>query len=635
VKALFFKVCPFCLISFCLLPLSAMNIGLRITPEVPIPVGSASSPYYSVGGGASFGLGAELADLFYLGPEFSFAIVPTLNTGHTIQLYQGGLGVGLFFFPVDRVRLRVGISGGGYEAMNDAGVSYGNLWWKAGGGVAFRLNPGFALGVDAAYDWLNYPGEPLYSGIAIGASAQFSLSTTRSAGRVDASFEQAEPVFPLLFSVYKTNSLGSITLVNNESAEIRDVRVSFRSSGYTAAAMECGTVDLIRRGRTAEVPLYADFSDAVMNFTEDGKIPGEITVTYRLLGAERDSAKSVVIPVYNRNTMKWIDSAELASFISPNSPEVLDYSKFVAGVARGNLRSALNRNMQFAMYAFEALKVSGIAWSGDDVTPYTEFRSDPTKLDYIQYPFQTLQYGSGDYDDIGLLYAALLESTGIETALIPLRDDFVVAFSLGISPDAASSLFDSLDRLLLIYCNAWMPVSFRSMKEGFVNAWYGGIANLSEAINAGESVDLVNLRDAWNRYPPAAIKTSGAVAEKPSETLLQKSVDTDLLRYIASEFGPKIQALRAKINTSGGDDSLYNQLGLLYVRAGLYEDAKTEFQKSVNRGSLSANVNLGNLAMLERDYETAKKWFSQALKIDPQNRIARTGLDRVNSELEQ
>lgn len=628
------KVACFTILSLSA-PLWGVSIGIRLVPEMPIPVGDAASPYYSLGGGATLGAAVELADLLALGPEFSFSIIPTLNTGHTIQVYQGGLSAGLYLYPTDRIRLRAGAAGGVYEAMNDAGIAYGNLWWKAGLAAAFRMSPTLALGFEASYDWLNYPGEPLYTGIALGASVQLTLNTKRSAGRVEVRLDQGEPVFPLLFSAYKTNPVGTLVLTNSESAEIRDVKVSFRAKGYTSSSMECGSVGFIKRGGTAEVPLYADFSDGVMNFTENGKLPGEVIVTYRLLGAALDAAKTVVIPVHNRNTMRWIDSSELASFISPNSPEVLDYSKYVSGVARGNLRSALNRNMQFAMYAFEALKVSGISWSGDDVTPYTVFHRDPSKLDFIQYPFQTLQYGSGDYDDIGLLYAALLEATGIETALIPLKDDFVVAFSLGITAETAVSLFDSLDRLLVVEESVWMPVSFRSVREGFVNAWYGGIAGVSSAVEGEEPFDFIRLKEAWEKYPPAAIRSPGLMVEKPSESLVRKSVDTDLMRYIASEFGPKIQELKNRIVTSGGDDSLYNQLGLVYVRAGMYEDAKTEFQKAAARRSVSALVNLGNLALLEQDFQTAQKWFVQALAMDPQNRIARAGVDRVKSELEQ
>lgn len=629
----YFSIVPLFLIAT--LPVFSVTIGLRVTPEMPIPFGDAAAPYYSLGGGASLGAVLEFADLVYAGPEFSFAIIPTLNTGHTIQVYQGGLGAGVYFFPTDRIRLRLGASGGSYEAMNDAGATTGNLWWKASGSAVFRMSPTLALGLDTGFNWLNYPGEPLFTGINLGASVQLSLSTEQSAGRVNVRLEQEEPVFPLLFTVYKSNPVGTLTITNNESAEIRDVSVTFRAAGYTSSSMDCGTVKVIKRDKSVTVPLFADFSEAVMNFTENGKIPGEVAVTYRLLGAPMDSAKTVIVPVYNRNTMKWIDSWELASFISPNSPEVLDYSKYVSGVARGSLRSGLNRNMQFAMYAFEALKVSGLTWSADDTTPYVEFHQDPAKLDFIQYPFQTLQYGSGDYDDLGLLYAALLESTGIETAIVPLDNDFVVAFSLGIAPDAASSLFDSLDRLLVIDDTVWMPVSFLSIKEGFINGWYTGIANVGDAVNSGDAFDFIRLREAWEKYPPAAIKSSGITPEKPAESLLAKAVDTDLMRYIASEFGPKIQELRTRITTAGGDDSLYNQLGLLYVRAGMYEDAKTEFTKSATRGSVSALVNLGNLAVLELDYVTAQRWFTKALSIDPKNRIALAGIERVKTELDQ
>jgi hypothetical protein len=54
--------------------------------------------------------------------------------------------------------------------------------------------------------------------------------------------------------------MGTLTIRNNENAEIRDVRVSFRVAGYTASEFPCGNLPLIAKGRSAELPLYADFS---------------------------------------------------------------------------------------------------------------------------------------------------------------------------------------------------------------------------------------------------------------------------------------------------------------------------------------------------------------------------------------
>jgi cytochrome c-type biogenesis protein CcmH/NrfG len=40
-------------------------------------------------------------------------------------------------------------------------------------------------------------------------------------------------------------------------------------------------------------------------------------------------------------------------------------------------------------------------------------------------------------------------------------------------------------------------------------------------------------------------------------------------------------------------------------------------------------VNLGNLAMLENDFDTAESWYRRVLQLDPDNRAAENGLNRI------
>jgi tetratricopeptide (TPR) repeat protein len=289
--------------------------------------------------------------------------------------------------------------------------------------------------------------------------------------------------------------------------------------------------------------------------------------------------------------------------------------------------------MQFAIHLFEGLRTGGIRASGDRQTPYAAFHKDAAQVDYIQFPFQTLAYRSGDIDDLGLLYAAVLESAGIKTALIPLENDFLVAFSLGIDEAMAEALFFNMDNVLVIDDEVWLPVSFSAFREGFINCWYAGINVLNAALNAGD-VNIVILRNAWTTYPPAAVSSQEAQFEKPLEIYVTRSVETDMQRYISAEFGPKILALREQLRSGGESAALYNQLGLLHVRSGMYAEAKTEYQRAAAMGSVPAMVNLGNIFSLERNFTEAAGWYRQALRVEPSNQAAASGLGRIITEEE-
>ncbi len=625
-----------CSLLFCASHVFSLDFTIRVTPEIVIPSDPFTVQNFSLGASASVNIDSELFNLLSVGPELGYYFVPALNLGKPMQITAGGIGLGLFFYPVSRMKLQITGSGGAYESSWD-GNAYGDLWWKVHADAGFRFSPSFALSLDAGYVNFNHqaPDPNPYSFITAGLTAHVSFTTVKLSGNVEVKLKQDEPVFPLFFSVYKQNSVGTLTIANNESAEIRNVSVSFRAEAYTASQMLCGNADLIQKRGSAEIPLYADFSEAILNFTENGKIPGEVTINYELLGSKRLVKKTLVVNVYNRNAVRWTDTSVLASYISPTAPEVLDYSKYIVGISRDRLRTGLNRNMQFAMYILEGLKVGGVSYSGDTETPYIKFHKDPALLDYIQYPFQTLAFHAGDYDDLGLLFAASLESVGIRSAIIPLDNDFVVAFSLGITSSDAENLFNGTENLLTIADEIWIPLSFSTLREGFINSWYNAMNGLNAAFGANQDINFIILQETWKTYPPASIKGTEAKFEKPLEESVVRSVEADLMRYISAEFGPKILAVQDNIKTSGGSAQLYNQLGLLYVRAGMYTEAKGEYKKAAALKSATAMVNLGNISVLEKDYKSAVSWFTEALAQQSDNKAALNGLERAQGELAQ
>lgn len=612
-----------------------MDIDLSLSPTLAIPIENYQPRIFTVGGGIALSAGIRLFNMVSPVMDGGYLFVPLNQTNTALQLVFAGAGVNGYLYPVSRLELALGAKGGLYEAIykNDTFI---NTWWRMGLEAGFRVSPLITVSANGGYIQFNQgQAEPLYTGVTTGITAHFNIETKRSEGSITVGFEQTEPVFPLFSGIYKTNSIGSLTIINGESAEIRDVRVSFRAGNYTVSLIECGSTPLLRKNRSLTIPLYADFSNLILNFTENGKIPGEVIIEYTLLGSKRLVTQTTVLSVHNRNAIRWSDTAAIAAFIAPTSAEVLDLSKYLVGIARDKLRSGLNRNMQFSMYLLEGLIEGGLSLSTDDSTPYVSYHTNSEFLDYVQYPFQTLAFKSGDLDDIGLLYAALLESVGISAAIIPLSDDFIVAYSLGIDFEAAESLFNSTDSLLDIGGEVWMPLSMATLKEGYVNCWNRGMDRLGQALNSGEQVDFVLLSEAWQNYPPAAFIAGEATFAKPAESRVIRKVETALSRYIAVEFAPKIKAIQAQISAQGGTTSLYNSLGLLYVRAGLYTEAKAEFAKSATMGSVAAMNNLGNIALLERNFTQAKSWFEKALSVQSDNRTALSGLERAMTELDE
>jgi hypothetical protein len=619
--------------------LGAVDFNVRARPYVSIPLGS-SADWFTLGGGADISLDVDISSIlsnpldigYSLGPDFGINLAPVYQVGEPAYFYSGGLGAGLFYYPLSRLSLRAEGAAGLYQSSYK-GITYTNIFWKYGGEAGFRFSPNFILSLNAGFRQYHYkPEDPNYQGVYGGLTIQYTFEAGNRSEGVSASLVQDEPVFPVFAGLYRQNRIGSLRISNNESAEIRNVTVSFQAGNYTSSRLVCGTIPRLGKRRAAEIPLYADFSASILNFSENGRIPGTVYIEYELLGAKRNMNGPAVVEVYNRNSYRWNDPASLAVFVSPAAPEVLDFSKYIVGLARNRLRTGLNRNMQFALYLYEGLRAGGITGSPDQQTPYESFRGDSSRVDYVQFPFQTLAYRSGDLDELGLLYAASLEAAGIKTAIITLEHDFLVAFSLGITEAAANNFFNGLDNVLVINDEVWLPVAMSAFRDGFINSWYAAVNGINELFASGAGIDFIVLQDAWQSYPPAAVSAQEAQLDKPPESSVTRLAETDMLRYIAAEFGPKIQAVFNRIRAEGGSPALYNQLGLLYIRSGMYAEARAEYQRSAMMGNAAAMVNLGNLAMLEKDPAAAEQWYAQALRADPANRAAANGLNQIALE---
>lgn len=605
--------------------------------------------------------GITLFDYLNVGPEFGFMMFPKkesakLPEGTSPNLFEIpiGLQIGTYLYPFSRVEVGLGIAGGASIAIsqkqvatnekstatdktNQTGFHYAP-WYRAFGEVNFRINPMVSLGLNVSwFDCQNttYFGNPMVDGLSAGVSVRIKIDTEKVSGKVDGTVIQDESVFPLMYSIYQNNPFGTIIIENNETAEIRNVVVKFRSENYTASEKECGKLKVIKKHKKEEIPLYADFSDSILQFTESGKMSGELVIEYELLGKKRVAVSQVTIPVYNRNQVRWMDSSAIASYISSNSQEVLEFSKYLVGIARSHLRSGLNRNMQFSMYLYEGLRLNGIKCVTNSDTPYSEYHLNPDLLDYIQYPYQTLSYKTGDRDDVGILYMAMLASVGINAAFIPLENDFIIAFDLGVDASRASTLFDGYDRILVVDDSIWIPVSISSLNEGFVNSWYKAIVELQELTVNEEDFEFVSLTDAWQVYPPAGFSSKESSGVMPAEAKLTAAVENDISRYITAEFGPQIAAVQNRIKAEGASVVLYNQLGMLYVRAGMYSSAIPVYELSAKMGSVPAMNNLGNIYTLQKKYLDAKKWYEMALTVDPTNATALKNLDRIITELQK
>lgn len=641
------KVISFILVTvLSLSAIFALDLSLRLTPDLIIPTElvtnestSENKKAYDFGFGGVLQADANLFNIMSIGLEGGLDYLRPKGLQPITVLY-GGLGIGAYYYPISRLYIGAGGAFGLYsanwlkqDAQNSNGdkkQNFGDLYWRAYAEAGFRVNPSLTVSLNGGYAYFmthNTSKKAFNKDPFVGLSVKINMDVgNKGSGNVNATVEQYDAVFPVFMQLYRTSPLGTIHLTNFESAEIRDVTVSFRAGKYTASAKECAKINLLQKFKSVEIPLMIDFSDEILNFSENGMISGEVVVEYEFLGKKKVAVENVVLTVDNRNAFIWSDAAALAAFVSPDTPEVLELAKYCAGIARNVLYTGMNRNLQFAAGIFEGLRAGGITYSGDVTTPYETFHAG-YELDSIQYPLQTMNCLSGDYDDLGILLAACCESVGIPTALIPYDDDFLVLVALDVKPTQAGNHFADPNSVLKDENDVYFALSMKEFENGFTASRKTGAEKLKVCLaDTTGKYEYINVHDAWTLYPPVVYSNGTSTFETPNQVALEKAIKSAINDYIASDLDSVISAAR-----SSGND---NKLGVALVRAGKYTEAKDAFNRAAKSGSLSAMNNVANVLMYEKNYTAAASQYSKVLDKDPHNKIAAKGLENAKGKLE-
>jgi len=622
----------------------ASALDISVTPGMSIPLGPTQgdgTKIYTFGGGAD------------VTAEYIFPSVPILYTealvgydlmgtvaDSNLSLVSVGAGTGLTFKPLPIFDIRTALAGGyAVSLLQDATGS--NLFVKAN--VTAFYNPIPILSVGLGLSYKHYWQLPdfgasdaaimtLYNGLGVFLGSSIHIGALHRKSLLEMRKIEIYPVFPVFYKHYETNPVGMMKLFNDEPAAIRDVQASFFVPQYMDKPIYSQSIEEIGRGEELTVPLYALFTDNILQVTEGTKASAEIRVEYTLTGSDMETALTQTLLVYYRNAMTWDDDRKAASFVTAKDPAVLKYAKAIGGLARAEGNPAVNLPFRKAMGIFESLGLYGMKYVIDPNSSYDELSQSDTALDYLQFPIQTLTYRAGDCDDLSILYSALLEAVGVETAFVTVPGHIYVAFALDLSQEDSSRLFSNREDLIFQDNDTWIPVEITMIDEGFLAAWRQGAKQWRENRTA-ETAAFFPIREAWSTYPPTGIIERDSDVTLPDLGTLTPRYTSTLDHFVELQIKDRTLELQEEIRKNN-NPRLINKLGVLYARFGLYDKAKNEFQRAASANNLSAMVNLGNLYYIDKDLQRAVGQFERALELDPDNPAVLLGLAKANYELE-
>jgi hypothetical protein len=606
---------------------------LHIAPGMTIPVGDSSN-FLKIGPRIDIGLHYRFPakPLFFVGGGLGYNYF-SLQADPALSVITATLDGGIIYNFTPKFGIKGFGKGGFYsgfltgeQTTEDARGS--DLYFSLGAGVFYEITPSLELGILSSYDsYIN-----LLDGIGVSLGLVYSIGIKRKA-RLELQEINLDTVFPVFYKYYDDHPIGTITLNNQDNTPVSDISVSFFVKQYMDSPRVTSIDEYLQKNSHLEIPFNALLTDEVLEITEGTKVTADIEIHFSNRGNRQSISTTETLRLHHRNAMTWDDDRKAAAFVTSKDPNVLSFSKNIAGMVRDSGYRAINENLRMAMGMHEALSEYGMGYVVDPKTPYAELSQQIYALDYLQFPRQTMEYSAGDCDDLSILYCALLESIGIETALITTPGHIFMAFSLDEMPETIQKSSAHQSDYMFIEGTTWIPVEVTE-RGGFTKAWKKGSSQWREH-SEKEQAGFFKVHDAWETYEPVGLPGAGTGIVIPNMSNVMNMYVRELRTYIDREISIQVVTLQEEIKKSGYNKKWINKLGVLYARYGLTDKAKIEFNTILKKDArfVPALMNMGNLSYIDGRMEDALDYYERALKIDNDNPNIILSVARANHEL--
>lgn len=279
--------------------------------------------------------------------------------------------------------------------------------------------------------------------------------------------------------------------------------------------------------------------------------------------------------VYRANRIYWGDGvAPAAAFINGEDEAVKKFAALAKQLYDDQPDSVMiSRNITLAVYLQKIMDRYGIKYKTDSNFP----RKD---LDIIQYPHELLKSRQGDCDDITVLYASLLESLGIQTALVDIPLHIFLLFDTGIHETRALKLCCPGDQYVIIDNYVWLPLETTILNESFLEAWHRGAAQYHEYRNQDE-FDVIKVEDAWNIYPNKMRENITDSLNLPVAAVIKTDYCQNLAQHRQFQHIYLNDNYYEPLKKNPYDIEKYNELGIIFNLIGNQKKAEEHFKKAL------------------------------------------------------
>lgn len=418
------------------------------------------------------------------------------------------------------------------------------------------------------------------------------------------------PVYAAMQSWYVDHPIGSIDLTNVETFPITSVEVSFYQEGFMDTPTVSAHIDELEPGATETVDLLAAFNTNVFTTLGETPLAGEVIVTYLSRNRPVEQRQSVNYALQDRSAITWDDDNKVGAFITPADSAIRNYSSYVRQVGRPAVVQGFSDNLQIAMQLYYAVQEQGIIYQIDPNTPFTEVQANPVFLDSVSIARETLGRGTGDCDDLTVLFNTMLETVGVKTGFITTPGHIYTAFNTGLGPEDYRLIHPDQRMTIELDGELWVPVEITLVDTGdFLAAWRYGSEEYHAYDDQPEKRGFYRTADAQRLYQPVALSEGDAGIQYASGdrivTDFRRGMDR-IVQAIIDDY--------AGVAEDSGSKRDYNVLGIVSAGYGRYATAERAFNTALtlDRNYLSPLINLGNVYFLQNQFQSALRNYHRA-----------------------
>lgn len=332
-----------------------------------------------------------------------------------------------------------------------------------------------------------------------------------------------EGIYPALAGYYARHPVAVFEVHNRSLHRVSKIELELELEGFSKRP-HLLRVESLEPGERREAELALHLDPVKLAAQHHNRVATlSARASFLAKEARLEETRELSVVVLDRNAHRWRRDRgrAVASFVTHRAPAVAALAH-LADEALESRPSVEHEESPVARVValFGALR--GLRYRPDPVNPF-----DPSELDRVLFPAETLRARAGDCDDLAVLFAALLEAWAIPAALVQLPGHVLTMAEVTLGPSARVAWSDDPERFVVEDGSVWIPVETTALEKSFDEAWQLGVETLARARRAGIEIRLIDVREAWSEgYQPFDLAGGGPVPPfEIDESRIQKELD--------------------------------------------------------------------------------------------------------------